>query len=186
MSLASKIESLLFVAIKPMSVKKIAELVKADEEKVKESLNSLLNKYNTPTSGINLLKNNQNYQLATGPDNRKLVQDFIKDEMTGELSKPSLETLTIVAYRGPITKPEIEQVRGVNCSLIIRNLMIRGLIEQKEDKKAMKVYYTITFDFMRYLGINDIKELPNYEKLNQSDDLNNILTKQTNDTAISA
>lgn len=183
MSLESKIESLLFVAAKPLSVKKIAELAKAEDGQVKESLKKLMTKYNQPDNGINLLENGSSYQLATGSLNRKLVQDFLKDEMTGELSKPSLETLTIIAYRGPVTKPEIEQIRGVNCSLILRNLLIRGLIQSEDDKKAMKTYYSITFDFMRYLGLTEIKDLPNYEKLNQDENMSALLTKpETDDT----
>lgn len=178
MSLESKIESLLFVSGKPLSVKKIAELIKAESDKVKDALENLMKKHNTADAGINILKNSQSYQMATGPANRKLVQDFLKDEMTGELTKPSLETLTIIAYRGPITKPEIEQIRGVNCSLILRNLLIRGLVEAEENKKEMKIYYNVTFDFMRYLGITDVQGLPDYEKLNQNENLIQLLVEQ--------
>lgn len=177
MSLESKIESLLFISNKPLSVKKIVELTQSESEKVKGALADLIKKYNAAESGVNILKNGQNYQLATGSANRKLVQEFIKDEMTGELTKPSLETLTIIAYRGPITKPEIEQIRGVNCSLILRNLMIRGLVETEENKKELKTYYRITFDFMRFLGLTDIQQLPDYEKLNKNEDLAQLLVK---------
>ena len=81
------------------------------------------------------------------------------------MTQPSLETLTIIAYRGPITKPEIEQIRGVNCSLILRNLLIRGLIEEKEDKQRLQNTYTISFDFLRHLGADRVEELPQYSDL---------------------
>ncbi|MFH1225763.1 MAG: SMC-Scp complex subunit ScpB [bacterium] len=177
MSLESKIESLLFVSTKPLAINKLAELTKGEVNQVKDALANLMAKYNIAESGVNILKNGQSYQLASGPNNRKLVQDFLKDEMTGELTRPSLETLAIIAYRGPVTKPEIEQIRGVNCSLILRNLLIRGLVEAEEDKKEMKISYRITFDFLRHLGLAEIEQLPDYAKLNQNENLEQLLIK---------
>jgi len=111
--------------------------------------------------------------MVSAPDNVKLIQEFIKDETTGELTRPSLETLTIIAYRGPVSKLDLERIRGVNCSLILRNLLIRGLVESKTEKK--EIYYNITFDFIRFLGVNDIKELPDYERLHTDDSLDRML-----------
>jgi segregation and condensation protein B len=89
--------------------------------------------------------------------------------------------LTIIAYRGPITKSEIEQIRGVNCSVILKNLMIKGLIESEPNKEKMSDEYNITVDFLKYLGINNAKELPNYEKLNTSETINTILNQNQNE-----
>lgn len=169
----SKLESILFISPKPMSVKKMAELAGGEADKVKEALKELMEKYNTEGSGINILEIGQNYQMVAAPSSKELVQEFVKEEMTGELTRPQLETLTVVAYRGPISKLELEQIRGVNCSLILRNLMIRGLVEMNE-KKGEK-YYQITFDFMRHLGINKAEELPDYEKLHNSEVLERLL-----------
>jgi len=69
---------------------------------------------------------------------QKLLKILLKDETTGELTKPSIETLTIIAYRGPIAKYELERIRGINCSLILRNLILRGLAEEKKIAKNMK------------------------------------------------
>ena len=85
--------------------------------------------------------------------------------MSGELTPPSVETLTIIAYRVPITKPAIEQIRGVNCSLILRNLLIRGLIEEHEDKQRLQNTYTISFEFLRHLGVDRVEDLPQYIEL---------------------
>jgi len=115
------------------------------------------------------------YQLASHPDNAKLVQLFLKSDITGELTEPALETLTIIAYRGPMTKPEIEQIRGVNCSLILRNLLIRGLIEKIEHKKVELPRYQVTHDFIRFLGIGSAAELPDYEKLHTHETLDEVL-----------
>jgi len=104
-----------------------------------------------------------------------VAKDFIKSEQSGELTKPSLETLTIVAYRGPITKAELEQIRGVNCSLIIRNLLIRGLIVGDEEVGNGQIYYRVTVDFLKYLGLNFAAELPDYARLHSAENLESIL-----------
>lgn len=175
MSIKSKIESLLFISNKPFSSKKLAEIIEVKEKEAKEALDELYKEYNHDDKGVKLVKIGSQYQMATSPDNAKLVQEYVKEEVTGELTRPSLETLTIIAYRGPISKLELEQIRGVNCSMIIRNLLIRGLVEAKEDKNKMETYYTITFEFMKYLGISDVNELPDYDKLSKNEILKTIL-----------
>jgi len=167
MSLKSQLESLLFVAIRPLAVKDLADLVSAKTKEVEEALAELTTDYQERASGLNLIKNNNQYQITTAGDNAELVQKFLKDETTGELSQPSLEALTIIAYRGPISKWELDRIRGVNCSLIIRNLLLRGLIEEKFNRTKQENYYTITNDFIRFLGLGSLDDLPDYEKLNQ-------------------
>ena len=100
-----------------------------------------------------------------------MAQTYAKEEVSGELTKPSLETLTIVAYRGPVTKAELEQIRGVNCSLILRNLLIRGLIEGSFDKVKATTVYDVTHDFVRFLGLAEVEELPDYAKLHNHETL---------------
>ena len=175
MPLKSKIESLLFITTKPLVVKRLADLTKSKVKEVEEVLKELMSEYNQKDKGVQIIKSGSSYQMVTQPDNAKLIKDFVKEEITGELTRPQLEALTIITYRGPITKPELEQIRGVNCSLILRNLMIRGLIELKEDKKKMQAFYNITPDFIRHLGINDVSELHDYEKLNKSEVLEKLL-----------
>ncbi len=177
MSIKDKIESLLFISAKPISVKQLADLVGKAEEEIKQAGDELEEEYKNSKRGIQIIKNGSKYQMVSSPENAKIVQDFIKDETTGELSRPSLETLTIIAYRGPISKADLDRIRGVNCSLIIRNLLIRGLIEGKTDKKG-EVYYNVTFDFIRFLGINDINELPEYERLSRIDTIDKMLTPE--------
>ncbi len=118
--------------------------------------------------------------MVTSGESSGLVREFIKDETTGELTRPSLEALTIIAYRGPVSKTDIDRIRGINCSLILRNLLIRGLIEAKRDNKRNETYYDLSFDFLRHLGLNNIKELPDYEKLHQDDTIDKILAESEN------
>lgn len=174
----SQIESLLLVANKELSIKKIAEILGANEIEIQTAAQSLKSKYNSDNSGINLIVNNNKLQLVTNSNNAQIIQEFLKEEEKGELTKPSLETLTIIAYRQPIPKREIEQIRGVNCGLILRNLMIRGLVEAKEDQQKMETNYSITTDFLKYLGLNEVSQLPGFEKLNSNENLKELLSKK--------
>jgi len=180
-SLKSKIESLLFVSNQPFSVKKLISQTKSDKEKVTSAINELMADYNQEGRGVQIQKIGEKIQMVTSGDNAKLIQDYIKEETTGELSRAALETLTIVAYRGPVTRPELEQIRGVNCAIILRNLMMRGLVESKDDKKKMQTKYNITFDFLKFLGISEQSQLPDYEKLNSNESLEKVLTQNPQD-----
>ena len=173
--LTSKIESLLFISGRPMSVKELADLSGEGAEQVAVAGDQLLKNYRENNSGLRIIKIGSSYQMTTAGENAAVIQEFVKDETTGELTRPSLETLTIIAYRGPIAKTDLDRIRGINCSLILRNLLIRGLVEVKEDHKRDESYYTITFDFLRYLGLNEVKELPDYERLSKDDTIDRIL-----------
>lgn len=182
MSLESKIESLLFISAKPMSVKEIADLTSKNVKEIKSACDELIKKSEDEKKGIRIIRNNNKYQMTSSPDNAKVVQDFIRDETTGELSRPSLEALTIIAYRGPISKIDIDRIRGVNCSLILRNLILRGLVESSFNKVKNETYYNITLDFIRFLGINKIEELPDYNRLNKDDTLDKMLDNMPKET----
>jgi len=175
MKVKSQIESLLFISAKPMSISKLAELIKTEEKEIKKAGDELVEDYKENKCGIQIIKNGSKFQMVSSPENSRLIQEFVNDETTGELSRPSLETLTIIAYRGPISKVNLDRIRGVNCSLILRNLLLRGLIEVKEDKQASDSFYSVTFDFIRFLGINDVAELPEYERLHQDDTIDKVL-----------
>lgn len=171
----NKIESLLFISHKPLSVAELAKLVGSDKNEVEASLESLREEYTQKAGGIELIKLEDKYQLATAAANSELTARFLKTEVTGELTRPSLEALTIIAYRGPISKAELELIRGVNCSIILRNLLIRGLIEMRDDKVRATNVYQITVDFLKYLGISEVSQLPDYERLNRNNNLDKLL-----------
>lgn len=176
MSLKSKIESLLFISNYPLTIKRLAELTEEKTDAVKAAIDELDREYQKKKdSGIILMKMGDKAQLATSPESAKEMKQFIKDETTGELTRASLETLTIIAYRGPVTRAEMEQIRGVNCAIILRNLLMRGLIEENIDKEKMETRYSVSFEFLKFLGVAKTSELPDYEKLNSSDRLQKIL-----------
>ncbi|MDP2586415.1 MAG: SMC-Scp complex subunit ScpB [Candidatus Komeilibacteria bacterium] len=176
-NLKSQLESILLVTSKPISQKKLAEVLAVKVKDLEPVIEELTAEYNQQGRGLRLLVNNDQLQLASAPENSELVKQYLKDDLTGELTDPSIETLTIIAYRQPISKAELEQIRGVNCSLIIRNLMIRGLVEAEYNKQRATTLYSVTLDFLKYLGLNKVNELPDFEKLNNDDNLQKLLNQ---------
>ncbi len=173
------IESILFIAARPLTAKKLAEISGASVDETKKTIAELMEEYAGAGRGIQLNRLGDSYQLSTTPETSSVVQKFLEEEEKKELTKPSLETLTIIAYRGPVTKNDLELIRGVNCSLILRNLLIRGLVEEMADPAAMVTRYQVTFDFLQYLGIREPRELPDYDKLNANENLEKLLTTKT-------
>jgi segregation and condensation protein B len=174
--LKSQLESLLFIAAKPLTVKQLAGWLEVKPAEIIAACTELAADYKAAGRGIQLTHNNDKYQLVSSPDNAAAVQQFIAEETSGELSRPSLEALTIIAYRGPVAKFELDRIRGVNCALILRNLLIRGLIEGKEEKG--ETYYSVTLDFLRFLGVGDVSELPNYQRLHAAETINQVLATE--------
>ena len=169
------IESLLFVAGKPVPFAALAKRLGISVQQVQTQVEALAQEKNTDTSGVHVLVYDDKAQMVTHPKEADIVQAFLKEEVSGELTQPSLETLTIIAYRGPVTKPEIEQIRGVNCSLILRNLLMRGLIEEREDKARLQPVYTISFDFLRHLGLDRVEDLPQYVVLHTDEIVSHVM-----------
>lgn len=173
--LKNQIESLLFISHKPLTVSELAKLTGAEKKQAEEILAGLIEEYRSRAGGTEILRVEEKYQMATSGGSAGVIAKFIKSELTGELTRPSLEALTIIAYRGPISKAELELIRGVNCSLILRNLLMRGLIEAREDKIKAATLYNITLDFLKYLGLAGVEDLPDYEKLNRNNNLDKLL-----------
>ncbi len=171
MNLKSQLESLLLVAGRPLSLADLAKLLKTDKKLVEKTLTELQLDYQENKRGFNIINSEEKYQLTTAGENAELIGKFLKEEVSGELTQPSLEALTIIAYRQPIIKSEIDRIRGVNCSLILRNLLLRGLIEEKFDKQKQENYYSVSLDFIRHLGISDPSQLPDFDKLSSQESL---------------
>jgi len=179
-NISAKIEAFLFVYGEPLEMKKISKMLsranggqakggdKVSEAEVKETINELQKKY-SEGGGLNLIFSDspagQKVQLATKPEFAPLMEEFIKDEFKEDLTPASLETLSLIAYLGPVSRAQIDYYRGVNSSFILRNLLMRGLVERYTDPQRANVYlYQASFDLMKYLGISKIEDLPEYEK----------------------
>ncbi len=172
-NLKSLIESLLFIANRPLNKKELARITEQKIDKVEKALKELVEE--SKERGIKILQNGQEWQMVTDPTNSSVIQKFLKQEVNQELTPASLETLSIIAYRGPIKRDELEQIRGVNCSIILRHLLIKGLIvEENKDKEI----YNVSLDFIRHLGVKDLNELPDYERLNQGIPLSSLIDEE--------
>jgi len=125
-----------------------------------------------------LLQKGEEIQLATNPENVGFVEQLVKNELADSLSTAALEVVSIIAYRGPITKTEIEMIRGVNCSYTLRNLGLRGLIERSDNPRDNRGYvYSISFDFLKKLGIEGVEKLPEYDILSKDERMSSILSE---------
>jgi segregation and condensation protein B len=115
-----------------------------------------------------MIEKDKEIQLVSSPENSLYIEKLIKDELQEDLTPASLEVLAIIAYKSPVTRAEIEEIRGVNSSFTLRNLLIRGLIERKERLEDSRAYlYEISLNFLRKLGLKSINELPEYNNLHQ-------------------
>jgi segregation and condensation protein B len=161
MELSNLIEAILFYYAEPLTLRKLAATLKRGEDEVRTALLILEERLNT--SGIRLLRNNDTVLLGTAPDASALIEAITKDELSKDLSKSALETLAIVLYKGPLTRSEIDYIRGVNSTFILRNLLIRGLIEKVENPEDQRSFlYRSTFALLEYMGITNKDELPEY------------------------
>lgn len=161
MSLKSIIESLLFMHGAPLPIGKLARITGESEDAVRLALQELERDYTD--RGLVLLKKDDEVELGSSPENAKFIEALIKSEFTEGLSKAAAETLAIVAYKGPLTRNEIEFIRGVNASFILRNLLMRGLVERIENPKDARAYlYRVSFDFLKFLGVSSVEELPGF------------------------
>jgi segregation and condensation protein B len=165
-TLHAQIEALLFASGRPIDIRQLAKLAKAKPEAVEAAIQALADEYKNTRRGLSLMRQDDKVQMVTNPEQGATVEQFVKEEFTGPLSRAALETLAIIAYRGPIAKPEIDTIRGVNSGIMLRTLLIRGLVERKRSAKDARTYaYTLSFDFVRHLGVSEASQLPNYAEL---------------------
>ena len=161
MRLESKIESILFWKGEPISRKKLSEILKVEQGEIDESIIKL--KGNLKDRGVVLLEKENEIMLGTAPELSKLIEDLQKEELNKELSKASLETLSIVLYKPGVSRSEIDYIRGVNSSFTLRVLSVRGLVEREIDDKDNRLYmYKSSFELLSYMGIKSVDELPDY------------------------
>ncbi len=162
--IVSILESILFVASKPLTVKALARALEVSEGDIEGGLVRISEKY-TGVCGIHYLRVDDTLQLVTNPENTVEVEKFVARDILGELTKAQLETLTVIGYRGPITRPEIEEIRGVNCAVILRTLLIRDLVEEHESSDSVLPTYTVSITALRQLGVDKVEELPDYVEI---------------------
>ncbi|PIU08859.1 MAG: SMC-Scp complex subunit ScpB [Candidatus Moranbacteria bacterium CG_4_9_14_3_um_filter_33_15] len=178
----SILESLLFVSGEPLSLEKISKISKIKKEDLLTYLGELQEEYLREKRGMIILEKGKSFQMVTRPENSEFVSSLVKGEIAGDLSQAALEVISIVAYRGPVSRADIEVVRGVNCSFTLRSLLMRGLLERVENPNNSRTFlYEISFDFLKKLGLKSVKELPDWEKISKdkrAEDAKNLKEKK--------
>lgn len=161
MTLPQKIESYLFYTGEAVSTKKLASIFTCSELEIDEALRELDEVLSN--RGIMLVRNGNESMLVTHPDMSEIIQNMRKEELSDPLSKGALETLTIILYKNGATKPEIDFIRGVNSGFMLRNLLVRGLIEKIPNELDKRVTnYRATFETLHHLGIKNVSDLPEF------------------------
>ena len=181
MNLIPKLEALLFIYGEPIDIKKLAKMLSVTEEELKNGLTLLGEELKRNERGLALIQDKNRVQLVTKPEFSKLLEDITKEEFTEDLTPASLEALSIAVYAGPITRADLEYIRGVNSSFILRSLLMRGLIERTADPKRPNAYiYSASFELLKKLGLSKSDDLPDYKKYN---DLVKLLYQETQSTS---
>lgn len=169
MDISSKIEALLFYKAEPVSLKNISVILKIDLQSVEQGLTELHGKLEQ--RGLSLVRTEDEVVLGTNKELSSLIEEVTKEEINRDLGKAGLETLSIILYQGPISRADIDYIRGVNSQFILRNLLIRGLIERIENKTDARVFlYKPSLNLLTHLGISKIEDLPEYEAVRKDID----------------
>lgn len=172
MNLEQQVEAILFWKGEPLSIKEISKLLQNTEEEVRTAVHNL--QAHLLNRGIILMKTGTEAQkdeevmLGTSPEASELIEKITKEDLQKDLGKAALETLSVILYKGAVKRSEIDYIRGVNSTFILRNLLIRGLIEKKpapNDSRAS--VYSASFELLQHLGVGEVKDLPNFELVQQ-------------------
>ncbi|MEA1929438.1 MAG: SMC-Scp complex subunit ScpB [Patescibacteria group bacterium] len=172
---AMLIEAVLFWRAEPVAMADLAKWLDKSDGEIKEVLEFLEAKLSK--RGIKLVRKDDEVMLGTAPEASELIERLTKEELSRDLGKAALETLSIIIYQGPLTRASIDYVRGVNSSFILRHLQIRGLIERLVNSAdARSFLYRPTFQLLSYLGVTKVEELPDFESIKE--ELTNLATGQ--------
>jgi len=170
LSLAARVESLLFVADGPVSVSRLAAALDATPGQIEWALADLEATYDK--RGLRLQRAGNRVQFITAPGAASFIERFLGLEARGRLSRAALETLAIITYRQPITRPEIEAIRGIGSDSVLRTLLSAGLIEEvrRAPTVGRPILYGTTFEFLQHFGLRSMDELPPLESLPASEE----------------
>jgi len=163
-NLLARLEALLFVAPGSVTSAQLAvalELPIRQIEKVLDYLEDQLLQA-SPPRGIRLQRHMNRFQLTTDPELATVVENFLGLEITGRLSRAALETLAIIAYQQPVTRPEIDAIRGVNSDGVLKSLLSKGLIQEmgRAERPGRPILYSSTSEFLQNFGLNSLTDLP--------------------------
>ena len=165
--LTAMVESLLFVSSEPVPVMQIAEALNVPIAQVEQSLLEIRDGADNIVRGLRLQRKGDRVQLTTRPECATYIEKFLGLDLTSRLSKPALETLAIIAYQQPVTRAQIEQVRGVNCDAVLSTLLSKGLIEEvgRLETAGRPIQYATTFAFLQHFGLRGLEDMPQLQPM---------------------
>jgi segregation and condensation protein B len=160
--ISAKIEGLLFVSSGLVSVNQLAKALGISENDIESNLSALEDHYKQSGHGLRLMRVKSRVQLTTAPEISKTVESFLDLETSSTLSQAALETLAIIAYKQPVTRPEVDVIRGVNSDAVMRTLLSKGLIDEhgRADSPGRPIIYGTTPEFLQYFGLESLDKLP--------------------------
>ncbi len=178
-TLKAIIEALLFVSDKPIDLDKFKEVIGEEKSKIRDALYEMIEEYQSSTKGIEIVEVAGGYQMRTKSDFSEYIKNFLQMK-PARLSRPAMETLAIIAYRQPITRSEIEYIRGVDSGGILRALLERKLIRivGKKDVPGRPLLYGTTREFLELFGLSNIKDLPTLKDLDEINGESEILIEE--------
>jgi len=172
LSLSALVEAILFVSPEPISAAQISTLLELTPREVKNALEELESHYEG--RGIRLQYHKKKIQITSAPEAAPILESMLELETTSTLSQAALETLSIVAYQQPITRPMIDSIRGVNSDGVLRTLLNKGLIDDvgRADGPGRPILYSTTTEFLKHFGLSSYEELPplDFEEIHQTMD----------------
>ncbi|MBM2817744.1 MAG: scpB [Parcubacteria group bacterium] len=164
LTLDAKIEGILFWKGEPVRVKKLSQILNAPENDILTALEIL--KQKLEGRGMILIFKEDEIMLGTATQMSVIMETLAKEELVKDLGKAGLETISIILYKGPISRAEIDYIRGVQSNFILRNLLVRGLIEKVSKPDDQRSFlYKPSFELLSYLGISKIEDIPEYKEV---------------------
>ena len=172
LNLSALVEAILFVSPEPISAAQISTLLDISPREVKNALDELEELYQG--RGIRLQYHKKKIQITSAPEAAPILESMLELETTSTLSQAALETLSIIAYQQPITRPQIDSIRGVNSDGVLKTLLNKGLIDDvgRAEGPGRPILYSTTTEFLKYFGLSSYEELPplNFEEIQESTD----------------
>jgi segregation and condensation protein B len=170
-NLEARLEALLFVAAAPVAIVQLAEVLEQKPQEIEAGLRALEQSYNQ-SRGLSLQWHAGRVQLTTGPQMAGIVEKFLGLEATARLSRAALETLAIIAYRQPITRPGVDAIRGVNSDGVMKSLLSKGLVQEtgRSEGPGRPILYGTTAEFLQHFGLSSLAGLPSFEKEGETED----------------
>ncbi|PIT93031.1 MAG: SMC-Scp complex subunit ScpB [Candidatus Harrisonbacteria bacterium CG10_big_fil_rev_8_21_14_0_10_38_8] len=162
----ASLEALLFIYGEAIEKKRILTTLNITEDELEKLLTDLRNLYLDEGRGVTLVFDETLVQMVTKSEYASIVEELIKADLKEGLSPAALETLSVVAYAGPVTRGEIDYIRGVNSSFILRSLTLRGLVDRSATD-GRSYSYCVSLGFLKHLGVSEIAQLPEYERYKQ-------------------